>query len=80
MRTANPGAALKHSAHAHLKPTLTDEDIETVARENAAIRIQRAWRGKRRRAHLGTDFLWTDLVTHARFQVRIMPIAAHHVL
>ncbi|EKM61245.1 uncharacterized protein PHACADRAFT_190395 [Phanerochaete carnosa HHB-10118-sp] len=61
--------AVKDSVHSYHKPTLTDSEIETLARENAAIRIQRAWRAKRRKAYLGTDFLWTDLITHARFQV-----------
>ncbi|GJE85711.1 IQ domain-containing protein [Phanerochaete sordida] len=53
----------------HQKPSLTDDDVEALARENAALRIQRAWRARKRRAYLGTDFLWTDLITHARFQV-----------
>lgn len=64
----------------HQAPGLTDEDVEALARENAAIRIQRAWRAKRRKAYLGTEFLWTDLITHARFQVRAFnrPASPHH--
>ncbi|KAF7799268.1 hypothetical protein EIP86_010500 [Pleurotus ostreatoroseus] len=47
----------------------TEEEIEQLARQNAAIRIQRAWRAKKQTSYLGTDFLWTDLATHARFKV-----------
>ncbi|KAI0687784.1 hypothetical protein BC835DRAFT_1286057 [Cytidiella melzeri] len=51
------------------KKTTTEEDVQVLARENAATKIQRAWRAKRRASYLGTDFLWTDLVTHARFKL-----------
>lgn len=51
------------------RSVITDEDVEVLARVNAAIKIQRAWRAKKRASYLGTDFLWTDLVTHARLKV-----------
>lgn len=60
---------VKESVLDHTISGLTDEDVEVLARENAAIRIQRAWRTKKRASYLGADFLWTDLVTHARFKV-----------
>jgi hypothetical protein len=53
------------------KPTITEEEVEVLARENAAIKIQRAWRAKKRASYLDTDFLWTDLVTRTRFKVRV---------
>lgn len=56
------------------KASLTEDDVEQLARENAALRIQRAWRAKKRASYLGTDFLWTDLVTHARFKVRLRTV------
>lgn len=64
---------VKQRLLAQPKSNLTDEDVEELARENAAIRIQRAWRAKKRAAYLGTDFLWTDLITHARFKVSLYP-------
>ena len=63
--------ALRDSIRSHRQYGLTDDDVEALARENAAIRIQRAWRAKRRKVFLNTEFLWTDLITHARFQARI---------
>lgn len=60
---------VKQKLHEH-RSVITDEDVEDLARENAAIKIQRAWRAKKRASYLETDFLWTDLVTHARFKVR----------
>lgn len=62
--------AIRHSVREHHQSGLTDDDVEALAQENAAIRIQRAWRAKKRASYLGTDFLWTDLITHARFKVR----------
>jgi hypothetical protein len=64
------------------KPTITEEEVEVLARENAAIKIQRAWRAKKRASYLDTDFLWTDLVTRTRFKVRVhfvleIPCRAH---
>ena len=59
------------AAHHSLKPTITEEEVEVLARENAAIKIQRVWRARKRASYLGTDFLWKDLVTHARFQVSV---------
>ncbi|PSR75871.1 hypothetical protein PHLCEN_2v8785 [Hermanssonia centrifuga] len=53
----------------HKSAEVTDKEVEELARQNAATRIQRAWRAKRRASYLGTDFLWTDLATHARFKV-----------
>lgn len=67
--------AVVHSARdsllEHARPHLTDDDVEQLARENAALRIQRAWRAKRRASYLGADFLWSDLITRARFQVGV---------
>ncbi|KAI0094931.1 hypothetical protein BDY19DRAFT_53688, partial [Irpex rosettiformis] len=57
---------LKDIQAIHIKPPV---EVEVLARENAAIKIQRAWRAKKRASYLGTDFLWKDLVTHARLQV-----------
>ena len=47
-----------------------EEDLEEVERQNAAIRIQKAWRKHMRKKYLQPDFLWSDLATHARMQVR----------
>ncbi|KIP12515.1 hypothetical protein PHLGIDRAFT_260657 [Phlebiopsis gigantea 11061_1 CR5-6] len=60
---------VKQSLRSLHKASLTDDDIEQLARENAALRIQRAWRARKRASYLRTDILWTDLVTHARFKV-----------
>lgn len=51
------------------KPTEDQQRLQTE-RENAAIRIQKAWRKRMRKRYLGTDFLWKDLAIHARMQVR----------
>jgi hypothetical protein len=72
--------AVRESLQSHNKSSLTDEDVEALARENAALTIQRAWRAKKRASYLGNDFLWTDLITHARFQVCIPFYAWDHVL
>ena len=71
---------VKESLLAHTRPSLTDDDVGELARENAAIRIQRAWRAKKRASYLGTDFLWTDLITHARFKVRLQPASLYFQL
>ncbi len=54
------------------KPT-SEEQLAEIARQNAAVRIQKAWRQRMRKKYLGPDFLWTDLAIHARMKVR------HHV-
>lgn len=46
-----------------------EERLEESARENAAIKIQRAWRARQRAKVLGPQFLWSDLTNHARTQV-----------
>ncbi|CAL1695249.1 unnamed protein product [Somion occarium] len=62
------------SHHLHLvqealhKPT-QDEQLDLLTRENAAIKIQRAWRAKKHAGYLHPDFLWSDLTTHARLQI-----------
>lgn len=58
--------ALEDTLH---KPT-EEELLQKTERENAAIHIQRAWRKRQRKRYLGSDFLWKDLATHARMQVR----------
>ncbi len=70
MSPGNIKAKLKDIQDTH--HTITEEEVEVLARENAAIKIQRAWRAKRRASYLGADFLWKDLITHARFQVRTL--------
>jgi len=45
------------------------EELERLARENAAIKIQRAWRAKKRSQYLEPGFLWQDLTTHAQLKV-----------
>ena len=47
-----------------------EEGLEEVERQNAAVRIQKAWRKHMRKKYLQPDFLWSDLATHARMQVR----------
>lgn len=51
------------------KTRMTEEEMERMARENAALRIQRAWRGKIRETYLKPDFIWTDLASHAQMKV-----------
>ncbi len=51
------------------KPT-EEQQLQQTERENAAIRIQKAWRKRMRKRYLGADFLWKDLAIHARMQVR----------
>lgn len=80
--SADPATALRTRLRDQLhkrKAVITDEEVELLARENAAIKIQRAWRTKKRAAYLGPDFLWTDLATHARFQVRGRETTATYV-
>ena len=48
----------------------SEEQLAEIARQNAAVRIQKAWRKRMRKKYLGPDFLWTDLAVHARTQVR----------
>ena len=59
-----------HALEDTLRPHSTDEQIEAAARRNAAVRIQKAWRKHMRKQYLQPDFLWSDLVTHARMRVR----------
>ncbi|KAK7694945.1 hypothetical protein QCA50_002133 [Cerrena zonata] len=46
-----------------------EEEEEHAAQERAATKIQRAWRTKKHAELLNTDFLWSDVLMHARFQV-----------
>ncbi|KAI0375278.1 hypothetical protein BV20DRAFT_976557 [Pilatotrama ljubarskyi] len=57
--------ALEETLH---KPT-DEEQLEEARKQNAAIRIQKAWRKRMRKQYLGPDFLWSDLAMHARMKV-----------
>ncbi|KAI0639680.1 hypothetical protein C8Q77DRAFT_1082411, partial [Trametes polyzona] len=67
--------AIEETLH---KPT-EEEQLEQQAKENAAIRIQKAWRKRMRRRYLGSDFLWKDLAVHARMKVRHHARSGTHV-
>ncbi|KAH9898126.1 hypothetical protein C8Q73DRAFT_683725 [Cubamyces lactineus] len=57
--------SLAESLH---KPT-EKEQQEEQRRHDAAVQIQNAWRKRMREKYLGPDFLWSDLVIHARTKV-----------
>lgn len=43
---------------------------DTVARQNAALRIQRAWRGRNKSlGSLDTEERWKDAALHTKLQV-----------
>ncbi|KAI0331998.1 hypothetical protein GY45DRAFT_1344991 [Cubamyces sp. BRFM 1775] len=47
----------------------TEEQQDEKRRHEAAVQIQNAWRKKMRKQYLGPEFLWSDLVIHARTKV-----------
>lgn len=49
-------------------PTQEQEEKQ-AAQERAAIKIQKAWKAKKRAGLLNPGFLWSDVLTHARLQV-----------
>lgn len=54
-----------------LEHTLRKPSEEELTRQHAAAtRIQKAYRKSLRTRYLASDFLWTDLATHARMKVR----------
>lgn len=65
MASSRPLQKIEEALH---KPS-RDEELERLARENAAIKVQRAWRAKKRNQYLKPSFLWRDLATHAQFKV-----------
>ena len=58
-----------HIIEEALRRPTREEEAEHEAQERAATQIQKAWRAKRRSGLLNPDFLWSDLLTHARLQV-----------
>ncbi|KAH8102545.1 hypothetical protein BXZ70DRAFT_788830 [Cristinia sonorae] len=65
MPKSGPIETIEEAFH---RPT-PEEKLNSLARENAAITIQRAWRARQRAKYLGPDILWSDLSAHARIKV-----------
>ena len=55
------------------KPT-SQEQLQYLAQEYAAIQIQRAWRSRQRAKYLGPEFLWSELSTHAKLKASVYTI------
>lgn len=72
------GRGISEHIGRHFSKEEEEPDAAAAAEERAAIRIQRAWRRRKQKEYLGTDFLWTDLTINARFKVSCALMKFHH--